>query len=110
MMLILMTEEISMAKQWQTFVRQFEDMKEGERKLFIKDLSPGPRKYDTKLVRALIKKSSQSMPDVLVVRSESGETAPQAWSISILEELSPWVPGKPWEDLFKAVEKIQGEK
>ncbi len=99
-----------MSKEWQTFVRQFEDMKEGEVKLFIKDLTPGPRKYDTKFVKALVKKSKQSLPDLLVVRSESGDTAPETWSIKVLEELSPWVPGKPWEDLFKAVEKNQSEK
>ena|SRR3972149_7050388 len=101
-----------MGKEWQTFVRQFEDMKEGEVKLFIKDLTPGSRKYDTKFVRALVRKSRQALPDSdpLLVRSESGDTAPETWYIKILEELPPWVPGKPWEDLFKAVEKSEAEK
>jgi len=101
-----------MGKEWQTFVRQFEDMKEGEVKLFIKDLTPGPRKYDTKFVRALVKKPKQALPDsdVLSIRSESGDTAPETWHIKVLEELPPWVPGKPWEDVFKAVEKSQAEK
>ena len=101
-----------MAKEWQTFVRKFEDMKEGELKLFIKDLTPGPRKYDTKYVKALVKKSKKDLPDseLLLIRSESGNTAPEPWYIRILEELPPWVPGKPWEDLFKAIEKSQIEK
>ena len=100
-----------MAKEWQTFVRKFEDVKEGQVKLFIKDLTPGPRKYDTKFVKALVKKSKQAPPDsdLLLIRSESGDTAPETWSIKVLEELPPWVPGRPWEDLFKAIEKSQSE-
>lgn len=98
-----------MAKEWQTFVGKFSDMREGELKLFIKDLTPGPRKYDTKFVRAIVKKSKNSLPDgdILYIRSESGLRAPEPWYIKILEELPEWVPGKPWEDVFKAIEKIQ---
>jgi len=101
-----------MAKTWQTFVRKFEDMKEGEFKLFIKDLTPGPKKYDTKYVKASVKKSMKALPDSdpLLVRSESGDTALETWYIKILEELPPWVPGRPWEDLYKAIEKNQTAK
>ena len=98
-----------MGKEWQTFVGKFEDMKEGEIKLFIKDLTPGPRKYDTKFVRALVKKSKGALPEgeVLFLRSESGLKSSEPWYIKILEELPVWVPGRPWEDLFKAIEKSQ---
>jgi len=41
-------------KEWLTFTRKFSDLKEGRRELFIKDLSEGPRKYDTKHVVATI--------------------------------------------------------
>jgi len=98
-----------MAKQWQTFVGKFRDMREGEIKIFIKDLTPGPRKYDTKFVRAIVKRSKESLPDgdILYIRSESGLKSPEPWYIKIIEELPEYVPGKPWEDVFQAIEKIE---
>lgn len=98
-----------MAKEWQTFVRKFEDMKEGEVELFIKDLTPGPAKYDCRHVRARVSKakSASSEGDILWLRSESGGKAPEPWDIKILEELPPWVQGKPWENVFDAIEKAQ---
>jgi hypothetical protein len=96
-----------MAKEWQTFVRRFEDMKEGELELFIKDLMSGPRKYDTKHVRAKVAKSREVLSDgdVLWIRSESGITALEPWYLKILEELPEWVPGKPWENVLDIIEK-----
>jgi hypothetical protein len=92
-------------KEWQTFVRKFNDMREGEVRLFIKDLTPGMRKYDTKFVKALVKKSKELLPDgdILFIRSESGLKLKDPWYIKILEELPEWVSGKPWEDVLKAV-------
>jgi hypothetical protein len=101
-----------MAKAWQTFVRKFGDMKEGEVELFIKDLTPGARKYDNKHVMAKVSKSKKEIPegDILWIRSESGSIAPEPWHIHILEELPEWVPGRPWENVFDAIEKAQKEK
>jgi len=101
-----------MVKEWQTFVRKFEDMKEGEIELFIKDLTSGPRKYDTRHVRAKVAKSKKVLSDgeVLWIRSESGITALEPWYIKILEELSEWVSGKPWENVLDIVEKINRGK
>ena len=98
-----------MAREWQTFVRKFDDMKEGEGELFIKDLTPGPRKYDAKHVRAKVAKSKQALADgdVLWIRSESGLLAPKAWYIQILEELPEWVLGKPWENVLDTMESTQ---
>ena len=100
-----------MAKEWQTFVRKFDDMKEGEVELFIKDLTEGPRKYDTKHVMAKVTGSKAELPegDILWVRSESGSAAPEPYYISIIEELPEWVEGRPWENLFDAMEKKQKE-
>ncbi len=100
-----------MAKEWETFVRKFSDMKDGEVELFIKDLTPGPRKYDTKHVRALItNKKARSKADVLWVRSEAGFKDPKPWSIEIIEELPEWVDGKPWEDVLEIIERSQKKK
>jgi hypothetical protein len=97
-----------MAKEYLTFVRKFSDLNEGERELFIKDLTPGPRKYDTKLVRAIIARSPESLgvdADLLWVRSETGVLDPKPWGIKILEELPPYVSGRPWSDIFEVMKK-----
>lgn len=101
-----------MDKKWQTFVRKFEDLKEGEVELFIKDLTSGPKKYDTKHVRAKVAKSKGALSDgdLLKIRSESGITAIDPWYIKILEELPDWVPGKPWENVLDAIERTKTRK
>jgi hypothetical protein len=101
-----------MDKEWQTFVRKFEDLKEGEVELFIKDLTSGPKKYDTKHVRAKVAKSKGALPEgeLLRIRSESGITALEPWYMKILEELPEWVPGKPWENVLDIIEKINKGK
>ncbi len=97
-----------MANEWQTFVRRFDDMKEGEQEIFIKSLAAGPRKYDTKHVRARVAKSKQSLPngDALWLRSESGARHSEPWYVEILEELPEWVPGRPWEDVIAVLDRI----
>ena len=101
-----------MHKEWQTFVRKFEDLQEGEVELFIKDLTSGPRKYDTKHVRATVAKAKERLPkgEILRIRSESGITAMEPWYIEILEELPDWVPGKPWENVLDITEKVNKGK
>jgi hypothetical protein len=101
-----------MDREWQTFVRKFEDLKEGEVELFIKDLTSGPRKYDTRHVRAKVARSKGALPeeDLLWIRSESGITALEPWYIKILEELPEWVPGKPWENVLDITEKVNKGK
>jgi hypothetical protein len=96
-----------MVMEWQTFVRKFEDLSEGEVDLFVKDLTPGPKKYDTKHVRAKIARSKGNLPDgdLLRIRSESGIATLEPWYIKILEELPEWVPGKPWENVLDITEK-----
>src|SRR5436309_10690828 len=80
----------AMKKEWVAFIRRISDLSEGKQTLFIKDLTPGPRKYDTKLVQAEIAKSADKLPDgdVLWTRSETGYLHPQPWKIKILQELS----------------------
>lgn len=96
-----------MANEWQTFVRQFDDMKEGDVEVFIKDLNPGPRKYNTRHVRARVRKAHPGISngDILWIRSESGIKCQEPWAIEILEELPECVPGKPWEDVFEVVKR-----
>ncbi len=94
-------------REWQTFVRRFSDVREGKRELFVKDLTEGKRKYDTKHVIATIARTKGSMksPDVLWIRGESGEKAEEPWYITIEQELPPYISGKPWEDVLEILER-----
>lgn len=91
-----------MSKEYLTYVRKYADLQDGVRNLFIKDLTPGPRKYDTKQVRAMIACSPADLPegDILWVRSEMGVLDPKPWAIKILEELPDHVAGLPYSDVF----------
>jgi hypothetical protein len=96
-----------MKKQYVAFVRRIADLSEGKETLFIKDLTPGPRKYDTKLVRAELSRQSAKLPDgdVLWIRSETGYLHSEPWAIKVLEELPPYVAGQPWQDLFAVMKQ-----
>jgi len=102
-----------MAQEWQTFVRKYGDVQEGERELFIKDLTPGPRKYDTRHVRAKVAKSKGDLPggEILWIRGESGLRHPEPWYIEILEELPEWVPGRPYQNVLDITEgKVKSKR
>ncbi len=94
-------------KEWQTFVRRFSDMREGERELFIKDLTEGKSKYDTKHVMATVSRTKEGMkdPDILWIRGESGERSKEPWYIKIKKELPEFVAGRPWDDLLDVMAK-----
>jgi hypothetical protein len=98
-----------MKREYVTFVRRLSDLKEGKEILFIKDLSPGPRKYDTKLVRAELSRRHDKLSDgdTLWVRSETGYLHSEPWTVKVLEELPPYVPGQPWQDLFAAMKQLR---
>lgn len=98
-----------MKKEYVTFVRRMRDLNEGKETLFIKDLTPGPRKYDTRLVRAELSRRRDKLPDgdVLWIRSETGRLQPEPWAIKVLEDLPPYVPGQPWQDLFVAMRQLK---
>ena len=88
-----------MAKEYEVFV---EDIKRGLVEsqpitLTIKDLTPGPRKYENRVVRALVSSSLGRLPegDTLWVRSWTGVSYPKPWAIKIEEELGEVLPGIP---------------
>ena len=94
-----------MKSEYVTYVRKKADLKEGAQMIFIKDLAPGRRKYDTKLVRAEVREDPAQLPDgdILWVRSETGYLHPEPWSITVSEVLPPHLPGQPWQDMFAAL-------
>ena len=86
-----------MGKEYVTFITHLEDLAEGrEIVLTIRDLTPGPRKYDARIVRAIVSRHPERLPeaDVLRVRSWTGTLYPQPWAIKITQEVGE-TPGRP---------------
>ena len=90
-----------MKKEFMTFVKDLNELTEGkEIALAIRDLTPGPRKYDCKIVKAVVASSPEKLPegDVLRIRSWTGVLHPKPWAIKILAELDETLPGRPHDE------------
>jgi hypothetical protein len=87
-----------MSKEYVTFITNLDDLTEGrELQLTIRDLTPGPRKYDARVVKARLSHSTgkPAEGDTLWVRSWTGALYPQPWSMVITEEVGEVLPGRP---------------
>jgi hypothetical protein len=94
-----------MKKEYQVFVTQIQDLAEDQEiELAVKDLSPGPRKYNTKIVKAIVSRSPEEFEkgDLLRVRSWLGELYPEIWAIRILREVGEYLPGHPHGETLKS--------
>lgn len=94
-----------MKKEYLTFVRDIKDLIENrEVILTIKDLTPGPRKYDARIVKALLSGDPGRLPegDVLRVRSWTGVLYPQPWTIQIIEDVGEIEVGLPHSETITA--------
>ncbi len=94
-----------MKKEYLTFVPDIKDLKENQEvKLTVKDLTPGPRKYDARIVKAILSSDSRRLPegDVLQIRSWTGMPYPKTWAIKILEELEETKVGLPHGETIAA--------
>ena len=83
-----------MGKQFDTFVESIQDLPEGQEcHLVIRDLTPGPRRYETRYVRALVFSAPESLPevDILWVRLAMGNLHPQPVGIKIVEEIGEFL-------------------
>lgn len=84
-----------MSKEYLTFVPSIKELKTGAGvKLMIRDLTPGPRKYDARYVEATIADSPAKLSgaDTLIVRSGTGYLYPQPYAIKITKELGEFPP------------------
>lgn len=84
-----------MAKEYLTFVDSLKDLPEDrEVELTIKDLTPGPRKYDARYVRARVSSAPRKLPgaDILRVRFRMGVLHPKPYSIKITKEMGEIPP------------------
>jgi hypothetical protein len=78
-----------------TFVPDFKNFPDGkETDIVIKSLSPGPRKYEARYVKALVSSTPDTIPDgdTLWIRTRLGYLRPKPWAIKIIEELDPRAP------------------
>ena len=80
-----------MKKEYDTFVENLEEPTQGQEiTITVRDLTPGPRKYNHILCsKAIVSSSPDQLPeaDVLWVRSRTGVLYPHPWAIKIIEEL-----------------------
>jgi hypothetical protein len=94
-----------MTKEYSTTVDLFKELPDGgEVELFIRDLTPGPRKYDAKRVLAKVASSVEKLPDgdKLWLRSMVGNRLDKPWAIKILKELEEsTLPKRPYSEMFK---------
>lgn len=94
-----------MKREYVSFIPDIKDLIENQEvTLTIKDLTPGPRKYDARIVKAILASSPTGLPDgdVLWVRSWTGVLYPQPWAIRIVEELEETEAGLPHGETLSA--------
>jgi hypothetical protein len=94
---------------YEAFVKEYADLTDGaELILTIRDLTPGRRKYNARIVRAIVRREAAAgASDVLWVRSMVGRKLPEPWALAVLEELGPDAPGHPYDDVFEATARMR---
>ena len=84
-------------KEYSVFVEDVkkELVEEKEIVLTVKDLTPGPRKYENRIVKAVVSSDPSKLPgaDVLRVRSWTGMLYPEPWAIKIVDEMGELLAG-----------------
>jgi hypothetical protein len=92
---------------WETFVRRPSDLKaEVEIPMVLRDLTPGPRKYQMRHVVAVLSRNPGETPpsiDRLHVRTVVGVLLHETWGVRIVRELPTELPGKPYHDFYEAL-------
>jgi len=94
-------------REYVAFVKDLDELVENrETEIAIRDLMPGPRKYDCKIVKAIVTSLPEKLPDgdVLWIRSWTGILHPKAWAINILEELDETLPGHPHDETLSMLQ------
>ncbi len=89
-----------MPTEYQTFVSTPRILKEAQEiKLAVKNLTPGPRKYECRIVKAIVSSDPEKLPgaDVLWLRSLVGRKFPKPWAIKIVEDLGDSIKTTPYK-------------
>ncbi|MBI4288491.1 MAG: phenylphosphate carboxylase subunit gamma [Chloroflexi bacterium] len=93
-----------MKKEYVTFVRDFKSLPQGkEIEITIRDLTPGPRKYDAKIVKAVVSEDPARMPegDLLWLRSATGVLSAKPWAIQVKGEVKGFLNLPPYSSLLR---------
>lgn len=99
-------------RQYLVFLESPEKLPLGEPvAIFIKDLSPGRRKYDTRFVRAIIYRENEPLTgsDELILSSLAGKLYTDKLTIRVIEELGEYVRGVPY-NRHTGIFTVQGEE
>jgi hypothetical protein len=77
-------------------------------RIAIRDLTPGPRKYDCRIVQAIVTLAQDASPgsDTLWVRSLVGTLLPKPLSIRIVAELENTLPFAPYQEGTETVKAL----
>lgn len=95
-----------MTNEYEVFIKDIKQLIEREEiELTIKDLTPGPRKYENRVVKAIVSSSPEKLPnyDILWVRSWTGRLYPEPWTIKIVKEVGEVLPGMPHGETLGSV-------
>ena len=95
-------------KEYLAWTKDLNDLPQGEEiQLTIRDLTPGPRKYVARNVKAVVSSSPEKLPegDILRFRSPVGVLLPDTWVIKITGELGETLPGIPYSNYSEGVKK-----
>jgi hypothetical protein len=95
--------------EYESHVKHHKDLSENKKiVLTIRDLTPGKHKYNARVARVQVSRSEEALAkwDRLWVRSIVGVKDPEPWGVKIIEELGATVPGKPYSDIYEALEKL----
>jgi len=82
-------------------VKNLNELKDGDEvELVIQDLTPGPRKYNTERVKAIIARSPDKLPggkgEILHLQSVLGRSYGKPWVMKITQKLELATPGRPY--------------
>ena len=83
-----------MPSEYLIFVETLEELPEGQEvKLYVKDLTPGVEKYDTRYVSAIVSSTPGNLPgaDTLWIRFSMGVLHPKPWAIKIIRDESSFL-------------------
>ena len=84
-------------KYYEAFLEDPAAVAEGaEMRLFIRDLTPGPQKYDALFVRVRILGLAEPGGDTLRLRYLDGRPYPRTLGIKILKDLGEYVKAAPY--------------
>ncbi len=98
-----------MGKEWLIFVPGIEDLIEGKETIVtIRDLSPGRKKYNAKVVKAILSRNPEEFPeaDILWVRSWIGTLYQRPWAIKIIEEAGDYIHGSPHGETLGSISDL----